>query len=152
MFYKARGLRGLVASGDLASSTIRNSHKLNVKERHIYEINNCITYGMKVFKFGPINFKRWTFYHFSSGVLPVFLAISNPDGEKISTHEYQKQEKFRHKILLSFNIIHYILFRTCLSFPLRKSKISSCGFWFMMIFLAVLTIGFIYEWCKGALE
>ena len=26
------------------------------------------------------------------------------------------------------------------------------GFWSMMIFLAILTIGFIYEWMKGALE
>jgi len=26
------------------------------------------------------------------------------------------------------------------------------GFWSMMIFLTVLTIGFIYEWKKGALE
>ncbi len=26
------------------------------------------------------------------------------------------------------------------------------GFWSMMIFLGILTIGFIYEWKKGALE
>jgi NADH-quinone oxidoreductase subunit A len=26
------------------------------------------------------------------------------------------------------------------------------GFWLMMIFLGVLTVGFIYEWKKGALE
>jgi NADH-quinone oxidoreductase subunit A len=26
------------------------------------------------------------------------------------------------------------------------------GFWSMMVFLAILTIGFIYEWRKGALE
>ena len=26
------------------------------------------------------------------------------------------------------------------------------GFWSMMAFLAVLTIGFVYEWKKGALE
>ena len=31
-------------------------------------------------------------------------------------------------------------------------KIGVFGFWSMMMFLAVLTIGFIYEWKKGALE
>ena len=31
-------------------------------------------------------------------------------------------------------------------------KIGSYGFWSMMMFLGVLTIGFIYEWKKGALE
>ena len=31
-------------------------------------------------------------------------------------------------------------------------NIGLLGFWSMMIFLAVLTIGFIYEWKKGALE
>jgi len=32
------------------------------------------------------------------------------------------------------------------------SAIGVFGFWSMMIFLAVLTVGFIYEWRKGALE
>ena len=31
-------------------------------------------------------------------------------------------------------------------------KIGAFGFWSMLIFLAVLTIGFIYEWKKGALD
>jgi len=30
--------------------------------------------------------------------------------------------------------------------------IGALGFWSMIGFLAVLTIGFVYEWCKGALE
>jgi NADH-quinone oxidoreductase subunit A len=31
-------------------------------------------------------------------------------------------------------------------------EIGMLGFWSMMVFLGVLTIGFIYEWKKGALE
>jgi NADH-quinone oxidoreductase subunit A len=31
-------------------------------------------------------------------------------------------------------------------------QVGVFGFWSMMVFLAVLTIGFIYEWRKGALE
>ena len=34
----------------------------------------------------------------------------------------------------------------------RSSKLGLFGFWSMMMFLGVLTIGFIYEWKKGALE
>jgi len=30
--------------------------------------------------------------------------------------------------------------------------IGAFGFWSMIAFLGVLTVGFIYEWCKGALE
>jgi NADH-quinone oxidoreductase subunit A len=32
------------------------------------------------------------------------------------------------------------------------SALGPFGFWSMMVFLAVLTVGFIYEWRKGALE
>jgi NADH:ubiquinone oxidoreductase subunit 3 (subunit A) len=32
------------------------------------------------------------------------------------------------------------------------SHIGLLGFWSMMVFLGVLTIGFIYEWKKGALD
>jgi NADH-quinone oxidoreductase subunit A len=31
-------------------------------------------------------------------------------------------------------------------------EIGTFGFWSMMVFLGLLTIGFIYEWRKGALE
>ena len=39
-------------------------------------------------------------------------------------------------------------------FPLAVSlgDIGMLGFWSMIVFLAVLTVGFIYEWTKGALE
>jgi NADH:ubiquinone oxidoreductase subunit 3 (subunit A) len=32
------------------------------------------------------------------------------------------------------------------------NKIGSFGFWSMMVFLLILTIGFVYEWKKGALD
>lgn len=31
-------------------------------------------------------------------------------------------------------------------------KLGATGFWSMMVFLGVLTVGFAYEWKKGALE
>ncbi|MEL6754780.1 MAG: NADH-quinone oxidoreductase subunit A, partial [Pseudomonadota bacterium] len=31
-------------------------------------------------------------------------------------------------------------------------EIGVFGFWSMVVFLGVLTIGFVYEWCSGALE
>ena len=32
------------------------------------------------------------------------------------------------------------------------NKVSFFGFWSMMVFLLILTIGFVYEWWKGALD
>jgi NADH-quinone oxidoreductase subunit A len=32
------------------------------------------------------------------------------------------------------------------------STLPKFGFWSMIVFLVVLTVGFVYEWCKGALE
>jgi NADH-quinone oxidoreductase subunit A len=32
------------------------------------------------------------------------------------------------------------------------THIGMLGFWSMIAFLGVLTVGFVYEWCKGALE
>ena len=39
-----------------------------------------------------------------------------------------------------------------LPWAVSLAEIGMLGFWSMMVFLAVLTIGFVYEWKKGALE
>ena len=42
---------------------------------------------------------------------------------------------------------------TCdIHWAVSLGDIGMFGFWSMIVFLAVLTIGFIYEWKKGALE
>ena len=42
--------------------------------------------------------------------------------------------------------------RSCFPWAVALGDIGLFGFWSMMLFLAVLTVGFIYEWRKGALE
>ncbi|MGL9682220.1 MAG: NADH-quinone oxidoreductase subunit A [Wolbachia sp.] len=94
------------------------------------------------------------------GVLPMFLAVSNPDSEKLSAYEcgFNPLSRARKNFDIKFYLVSilFIIFDLEIAFlfpwAVSLSKISYCGFWSMMIFLVMLTIGFIYEWCKGALE
>ena len=94
-------------------------------------------------------------------VAPFFIAPRNPDPEKLSAYEcgFNAFDDARMK----FDVRFYLVSLSCSSssisrsrscFPGRsRSRISALfGFWSMMVFLGVLTIGFIYEWRKGALE
>ena len=51
-------------------------------------------------------------------------------------------------LFIIFDLEVAFLFPWAVSF----GQIGMLGFWSMMVFLGVLTIGFIYEWKKGALE
>ncbi len=94
------------------------------------------------------------------GVLPIFFAVNKPDSEKLSTYECGFNPLSRTRKI--FNIKFYLVSILFIIFDLEViflfpwavslSKISYCGFWSMMIFLSILTVGFIYEWCKGVLE
>jgi NADH-quinone oxidoreductase subunit A len=63
---------------------------------------------------------------------------------------------------MKFDVRYYLVAILFIIFDLEVSflfpwavafgKLGAFGFWSMMVFLAVLTIGFIYEWKKGALE
>ena len=54
----------------------------------------------------------------------------------------------RLKLFIIFDLEIAYLFPWAVSL----SNIGIYGFWSMMIFLGILTIGFIYEWKKGALD
>jgi len=93
-------------------------------------------------------------------VLPVVVAPSNPDAEKTSTYEcgFEAFDDSRGKFDVRFYLVAilFIIFdlEVAFLFPwaVSLSSIGLFGFWSMMIFLAVLTVGFVYEWRKGALE
>ena len=51
-------------------------------------------------------------------------------------------------VFLIFDVETVFLFPWAVAFK----SIGWFGFWSMMVFLGVLTVGFIYEWKKGALE
>ena len=90
-----------------------------------------------------------------------FLAApKNPDPEKLSTYEcgFEAFSDSRIQFDVRFYLVAilFIIFdlEVAFLFPwaITLGKIGLFGFWSMIIFLAVLTIGFIYEWKKGALE
>ena len=90
----------------------------------------------------------------------VLLAPSNPDPEKNSAYEcgFNAFDDARMKFDVRFYLVAilFIIFdlEVAFLFPFAVSlgEIGIYGFWSMMGFLGVLTIGFIYEWRRGALE
>ena len=94
-------------------------------------------------------------------ILVNFLASpSNPDPEKLSAYEcgFEAFNDSRMEFDVRFYLVAilFIIFDLEIAFlfpwAITLGEIGLLGFWSMMIFLAVLTIGFIYEWKKGALE
>ena len=85
---------------------------------------------------------------------------SNPDPQKLSAYEcgFDAFDDSRMEFDVRFYLVAilFIIFDLEIAFlfpwAITLGKIGVFGFWSMMIFLAVLTIGFIYEWKKGALE
>ena len=90
----------------------------------------------------------------------LIIAPYNPDPEKVSTYEcgFNAFDDARMKFEVRFYLVAilFIIFdlEVAFLFPWAVSLkgLGAVGFWSMMVFLGVLTIGFIYEWKKGALE
>ncbi|MEE2524865.1 NADH-quinone oxidoreductase subunit A [Hyphobacterium sp. HN65] len=88
------------------------------------------------------------------------LAPSKPDPEKVSTYEcgFEAFDDARMKFDVRFYLVAilFIIFdlEVAFLFPwaVTLGETGVFAFWSMMIFLGVLTVGFIYEWKKGALE
>ncbi|HIG22970.1 NADH-quinone oxidoreductase subunit A [Henriciella barbarensis] len=88
------------------------------------------------------------------------LAPSNPDPEKNSAYEcgFNAFDDARMKFDVRFYLVAilFIIFdlEVAFLFPWAVSlgTIGVFGFWSMVVFLGVLTVGFIYEWRRGALE
>jgi NADH-quinone oxidoreductase subunit A len=91
---------------------------------------------------------------------PFLVAVRNPDPEKVSAYEcgFNAFDDARMKFDVRFYLVAilFIIFdlEVAFLFPwaVAFKQVGAFGFWSMMVFLAVLTIGFIYEWRKGALE
>jgi len=92
--------------------------------------------------------------------LSFIFAPQKPDPEKISAYEcgFDPFDDARGKFDIRFYLVAilFIIFDLEVTFlfpwAVTLGKIGLFGFWSMMAFLIVLTIGFIYEWKKGALE
>ena len=88
------------------------------------------------------------------------IAPQRPDSEKLSAYEcgFEPFDDTRGRFDVRFYLVTllFIIFdlEVAFLFPWATAlgDIGVFGFWSMMVFLGVLTIGFIYEWKKGALE
>ena len=97
-------------------------------------------------------------------IAPFAVAYKAPDSEKLSAYEcgFNAFDDARMKFDIRFYLVSilFIIFdlEVAFLFPWAVSMFDLShasmvfAFWSMMVFLGVLTIGFIYEWKKGALE
>jgi NADH-quinone oxidoreductase subunit A len=93
-------------------------------------------------------------------IAPFVVAYKSPDPEKLSAYEcgFNAFDDARMKFDVRFYLVAilFIIFdlEVAFLFPwaVAFGKLGLFGFWSMMVFLTVLTVGFIYEWRKGALE
>jgi NADH-quinone oxidoreductase subunit A len=93
-------------------------------------------------------------------VVPFVVAYQRPDAEKLSAYEcgFNAFDDARMKFDVRFYLVAilFIIFDLEVSFlfpwAVAFGDLGLFGYWSMMVFLGVLTIGFIYEWRKGALE
>jgi len=93
-------------------------------------------------------------------VAPFVVAYRQPNPEKLSAYEcgFNAFDDARMKFDVRFYLVAiiFIIFdlEVAFLFPwaITFGQLGVLGFWSMMVFLAVLTVRFIYEWKKGALE
>ena len=93
-------------------------------------------------------------------LLSKILSPSLPDSEKLSAYEcgFEAFDDSRMEFDVRFYLVAilFIIFDLEIAFlfpwAISLGSLGALGFWSMMIFLAILTVGFIYEWKKGALE
>ena len=93
-------------------------------------------------------------------VLGFLLGPRRPDAEKASPYEcgFEAFEDTRMKFDVRYYLVAilFILFDLEIAFlfpwAVSLNEIGLFGFVSMMIFLAILVVGFVYEWMKGALE
>lgn len=92
--------------------------------------------------------------------LSYIVALQKPDSEKVSPYEcgFNPFDDARHKFDVRFYLVAilFIIFDLEVTFlfpwALTLNQQTLFGFWSMFVFLFILTVGFIYEWKKGALD
>ena len=90
----------------------------------------------------------------------LIAAKQKPDAEKLSPYEcgFEPFGDARSKFDVRFYLVSilFIIFDLEIAFlfpwAITLGDLGLFGFWSMMLFLSVLTVGFIYEWRKGALD
>ncbi|TAN30181.1 MAG: NADH-quinone oxidoreductase subunit A [Castellaniella sp.] len=89
-----------------------------------------------------------------------FLSPNDPDSEKLSAYEcgFESFDDSRMKFDVRYYLVAilFIMFDLEIAFlfpwAIANGALGMVGFWAVAIFLTVLTVGFIYEWRRGALD
>ncbi|GAB4145183.1 MAG: NADH-quinone oxidoreductase subunit A [Sphingomonadales bacterium] len=97
---------------------------------------------------------------FAPIVLASLAGVQKPDAEKLSAYEcgFEAFSDSRTQFDVRFYLVAilFIIFdlEVAFLFPwaVALGDLGAFGFWSMVVFLGILTVGFIYEWKKGALE
>tara|TARA_B100001996_G_scaffold248918_1_gene192919 strand:+ start:85 stop:453 length:369 start_codon:yes stop_codon:yes gene_type:complete len=92
--------------------------------------------------------------------LNYLFSPKNPDPEKLSAYEcgFEAFDDSRMEFDIRFYLVAilFIIFDLEIAFlfpwAISLGNLGTLGFWSMMLFIFVLTVGFIYEWKKGALD
>ena len=90
----------------------------------------------------------------------LLVGKQKPDSDKLAAYEcgFDAFSDARHKFDVRFYLVAilFIIFDLEIAFlfpwAITLGSIGLFGFWSMVVFLVVLTVGFAYEWKKGALE
>ena len=90
----------------------------------------------------------------------MLAARQKPNAEKLSAYESgfeafddaRRQFDVRYYLVAILFIIFDLEVAFLFPWAVALKGIGAFGFWSMIGFLGVLTVGFVYEWCKGALE
>ena len=93
-------------------------------------------------------------------VASLIVGRQKPDKDKLAAYEcgFDAFDDARGRFDVRFYLVSilFIIFDLEIAFlfpwAVSLKEIGAFGFWSMMVFLGVLTVGFIYEWKKGALE
>ncbi|MEK7801190.1 MAG: NADH-quinone oxidoreductase subunit A [Pseudomonadota bacterium] len=93
-------------------------------------------------------------------ILPFIISKRRPDSQKLSPYEcgFEAFDDARRKFDVRFYLVAilFIIFdlEVAFLFPwaVALGSIGMFGFWSMVAFLGVLTVGLVYEWNKGALD
>ncbi len=93
-------------------------------------------------------------------IIPFILNKRRSDSEKLSPYEcgFEGEGRVRNEFDVQFYLVAilFIIFDLEIAFlfpwAVSLGKIGVFGFWSMIVFLTLLTVGFIYEWKRGALE
>lgn len=93
-------------------------------------------------------------------ILPFTVNTLKPDKEKLSTYEcgFENFGNAKNKFDVRFYLVSilFIIFDLEIAFmfpwAIMIKEIGVFGFWSMIVFITTLTIGFVYEWKKGALN